>query len=98
MKRYRLLCLKNHLSLCLNCNSAMNPVDRWCNLTASIFVIPIIVMRIAIRCTHYIFGKRSKAWTNPELFDLLSFHFFPYIIMKYFNSTTFKADSQFCTA
>ena len=27
------------------------------------------VMNIAIRCSHYIFCRRNKSWTNPDLLD-----------------------------
>ena len=27
------------------------------------------IMNIAVRCTYYVFCRRNKAWTNPELLN-----------------------------
>ena len=44
------------------------------------------IINIAIRCSYYVFCRRNKSWTNPDLLDFsftsyLSLHsFFPIIL------------------
>ena len=39
------------------------------------------IMNIAIRCTHYIFCRRNKEWTDPNLMDFKIFHPFFYLVL-----------------